>query len=127
MNKGPKLEDIFQPEKGNSLHDEIEIKRLFLEGSKIGKNILKKEEQVKEAKLILNEITQDMPIDEMKGKLIKMYRIYERGQSLETKVGYLSRTSNPVTVLGICYNLVATKLESLEGLKSTFNAEVQGY
>ena len=126
-NSTVKLEDIFAPASRESLHDEKEIKCLFLEGSKVGKNIIKKTEQLKEAKMILAGIDMDMSIQDMKSKLTLMYNIYETGNSLEVKLGYLSRTNNKVRVLGTCYNLVVSKLDTLEILKSDFDAEIEGY
>lgn len=128
MKDSPRMEDMFNDMPGGeSLHDEKEIKRLFLEGSKVGKNIIKKEAQLVEAKALLIGLDMSMPIDEMKERLVKMYSIYETGKALETKMGYLARTKNPTTVLGICYNLVASKLETLDHLKSDFETEIQGY
>ncbi len=127
MNQGPKLEDIFASTPGDSLHDEKEIKRLFLEGSKVGKNIIKKTDQLTEVKKMLHGLDMQTDIKEMKTTLAQMYSIYESGKSLETKLGNLSRTNSKVTVLGICYNLVATKLDTLENLRADFDMEIEGY
>lgn len=127
QNNGVTLENIFNEKNGESLHDTVEIKRLFLEGSKIGKNILKKEEQLEIVKDILSSVSENDDIDKLKSNMISMLRVYETGKALENKVSYLNRTRDRITVLGACYNLVATKIASLETLKQDFETDIEGY
>lgn len=109
-----------------SLHDPTEIKRLFLEGSKQGKNIIKKEDQLKEVKLLLDKVDQKNT-KELKNTLKEMYNIYEHGRALETKVSNLNREYTKDVLLGFCYNYVAQKMETLDTLKQKFESEIQGY
>ena len=123
------LEDMFRDDLGNkeTLHDAEEVKRLFMQGSKIGKNIIKKETQLKELKGILDSVKMETPAVEIKAKLKTMYQLYESGKSLETKLGYLERTYKHTTLLGMCYNYTVAKIEGLEALKHTFETEIEGF
>ncbi len=121
-----KIEDIFKQE-NETLHDKEELKRLLLEGSKIGKNIIKKQQQLDDAKKILSDIDFNSSVGEIKNKLITMHKIYEKGSRLDKQVGYVNMTKNKDKLVGMCYNLVAGKMETLERLKDAFESEVEGY
>lgn len=122
-----KMEDIFANTSAEKLRDEDELKGLFLKGSKQGKNIDKKEEQLKEVKKLLKNVSLVQNFSEIKTTLIQMYKIYESGKSLETKIGYLEKTKSKDTLIGLCYNYVAAKIETLQTYKDKFESEIQGY
>ena len=119
------MRDLFGQDEG--MHDKQEMKRLFLEGSITGKKIIKKTAQLEESKRLLTGVSENTSIDELKKIYSEMLRTYDSGKTLETKMGYLEKTKDKVKILSMCYNLVASKIDTLEGLKSEFDSEVEGF
>ena len=123
--KETRLEDMFN-DSGTGMHDPTDMKRIILEGSKIGKNIIKKEEQLIHVKALLDQVSITNTPKDIKKTLIQMYKIYEGGVSLDNKVGRIT-TTDPIILLGLCYNYVAGKMETIQNYKEQFETEVQGY
>ena len=128
MKETKEMKDIFGAFDGNeTLHDTAEMKRLFLSGSPLGKNIMKKEAQLLNLKELLSTVDEKNTSKELKDTIEDMYKLYETGKSLETKMGYLERTYKHVTLLSIAYNYTAAKIEGLSILKSKFETEIDGF
>ena len=117
------IESMFD---SSGMHDTEDMKRIILEGSKIGKDIIKKENQLQKTKELLSSVDEHSSTEKIKQTLINMYKIYEKGNALDNKVGRI-RTDDNIALLGMCYNYTAGKMETIKILKDNFDSEVQGY